>query len=266
MENAVVTSVVRDAQGARARERGAWKAGSIFGLGLIAAGMAILLAAILSAGADPGGLSFVLPILGISIGLAFLVKRQGRWAQAVAGLASLALGALVAPVVPHVAFDSFFDLVPIAMLLVGIVAVVGSAGADLAQRESSPRAKSAVLGAGISVVSVLAFVGLASAIATFAGQETLSAAEREGLTSVAMKDAAFAPKKLTVTEGEQVRIALKNSDPVIHDLRIADLDLKFTVKPGSEKAFEFTAPDAGTYKFDCSLHTNMKGVLEVVAR
>ena len=80
MENAVVTSVSRDAAVARTRKRGAWKAASTFGLGLIGTGMAILLVAIIFSGADPGGLTFVIPMLLVAGGVAYLVATRGRWA------------------------------------------------------------------------------------------------------------------------------------------------------------------------------------------
>jgi len=266
MENAVISSVARDAARAASPRARTWQAASLFGLGLIATGFALLLAAILLSGADPSGLTFVVPMLSVTLAIGGLVWTRGRWAQGVALAASLALCAMLVPIVPHAAFDSFFDLVPILLCVTGALTVIAAAAADLARRKPSPRLPAVFVGAAVSVVTVIAFVGIASAIATFAGQETLSAAEREGRIPVAMKNGAFAPKTIQATEGEEVRIALKNGDAVIHDLHIEDLDLKFTVKPGSEKAFQFTAPEAGKYAFDCSLHTNLKGVLEVLSK
>ena len=138
MENAVVSSVLRDAAVARVTQRGALKAGSLFGLGLIASGFATLLVAILIAGADPSGLAFIGPMISIVSGLTYAVARHGRWAQGLAAVASLALIGMLVPVVGHAAFDSFFDFVPVALCLTGAVTVIGFAGADLARRELSP--------------------------------------------------------------------------------------------------------------------------------
>ena len=179
---------------------------------------------------------------------------------------ALLFGGMVTPVIPHAAFDSVFDFFSVALVVTGAPVVIVAGALDLARREPSEQTPRLLVGGAVTIVSVLAFAGLASAIATYAGQDTLSAAERDGRLPVDIRDSAFKPKNITVTEGEEVRLALKNSDLVIHDLHMPELDLKFTVKPGSEKAFEFIAPEPGHYAFDCSLHTNMKGVLEVVAK
>ena len=266
MENIHVSSVAAGVRPAAATRPKAWKWASAFGLSLIFAGVGAFLVAIMTAGGDPSGLAFVIPIMVIAAAVAWAVVTRGRWAQGLALVAALAMVALLGPAIPHATIDSFFDFVPVIAALGGAVITFAAAVADLARRPAGqPLTRGLTIGGG-GVVAGLVVLSAVSGIATYAGQETLSEAERAGLVQVGMKDVKFLPARLTATEGETVSIALKNSDPVIHDLRIKDLDLKFTVKPGSEKAFSFTAPGAGTYAFDCSLHPNMKGVLEVLPR
>ena len=230
MQNAALSNAglgVVHEQAARPRT---WRRVSLFGFALVGVALAVFLCAILLSGADPSGLAFV------------------------------------APLAAHSPIDSFFDIAPLVLILAGAATILVGAGADLSRRKVGERTPGVLVASGATVAAVLGLLAIVSAIATYAGQETLTAAEREGALRVATKDSAFTTRTSTATEGETVRIALKNSDAVIHDLRIKSLDLKTTVKPGSEKLMEFTAPVAGSYAFDCSLHTNMKGTLEVLAK
>jgi plastocyanin len=266
MQNAALSNAglgVVHEQAARPRT---WRRVSLFGFSLVGTGLTIVLCAIVLSGADPSGLAFVAPMLAITGGVGYLVSSRGRWAQGVGAAAALALVALTAPMASHAPIDSFFDVAPLVLALTGAVTILVGAGADLSRRKVGERTPGVLVASGATVAAVLGLLAVVSAIATYAGQETLTAAEREGALRVATKDSAFTTKTITATEGETVRIALKNSDAVIHDLRIKSLDLKTTVKPGSEKLMEFTAPVAGSYAFDCSLHTNMKGTLEVLAK
>ena len=266
MQNAALSSAGVGAVHTVTTRPKAWRRVSVFGIGLIGSAMGLLLIAILLSGADPSGLSFVVPMLAITGLIGYLIHSRGRWAQGVGIVASLALGVMLVPVVAHATIESFFDIMPVVLAIAGCLTVIGGAVADLSRRNVGEQTPGVLVASGVTLVGVLGVLGIVSAIATYAGQETLSAAEREGAISVATKDADFTVKTITVTEGEQVKIALKNSDAVIHDLRVKTLDLKTTVNPGSEKLMQFTAPAAGSYAFDCSLHTNMKGTLQVLPK
>lgn len=267
MENVHISSVAAANLRPIISERpAAWRRAGSFGQALIASGVGAFLVAIVVAGSDPGGLSFVIPMVAITGGTAWAVATRGRWAQVLSAVVALAMGALLAPMATELAFDSFFDFAPLIAALSGVAIALAAAAADLSRRPAGGQLTRLLPAGAIALLSVLFIIGAASAVATVAGRKTLSASERAGMSPVGMKDVKFAPDRITATEGDEVRIALKNSDPVIHDLRVSSLDLKFTVKPGSERAISFTAPAAGTYQFDCSLHPNMKGVLEVLSK
>lgn len=190
----------------------------------------------------------------------------GRKAQVFPGIIGLLLALLIAPALPHAAFDSFFDFTPSVFGMVGGVLAVVAAVAEVTKRPEPRESARGLLtiGGGIAAAGLVTAAAV-SGVVTVTGQTTLSDADRAGSTAVAMKDFKFAPETITATEGDEVKFAVKNSDAVIHDLKIKELDLKVVVKPGSEKLLRFTAPQAGEYTIVCTLHGGMDGKLVVVA-
>lgn len=231
----------------------------------VSAGL-VLFVSVLLAGAESVGLFMSIPIVtltGAALATAAWGGHRGQW---FAGLIGLVLALLVAPAIQHAVFDSFFDFTPIVLGLIGGILAVVAAVAELTKRPEPGAGFQNVLtvGGGVALAG-LATVCAVSGIVTLTGKTTLSEAEREGSTAVAMKDFKFGPETITVSEGREVKFAVKNSDPVIHDLEIKELDLKVVVKPGSEKLMRFTAPQAGEYTIVCTLHGGMDGKLVVVA-
>lgn len=89
------------------------------------------------------------------------------------------------------------------------------------------------------------------------------AAGEKPLTTVTIKDMAFAPGTLTVKKGATVTWV--NQDSMTHTVT-SDTDTQTGINSsslaaGSQYSFTFTA--AGTYKYHCSLHPSMTGVIVV---
>jgi len=71
---------------------------------------------------------------------------------------------------------------------------------------------------------------------------------------------------LRVRTGQTVEIVLRSLDPGMkHDLLIPDLDLRTdAVSNGETSTIRFTAPQPGTYSYNCSMHPKlMRGELVV---
>lgn len=78
---------------------------------------------------------------------------------------------------------------------------------------------------------------------------------------------AFSPGTIKVNPGDRVILNLKATD-VVHGLYIDNYGLSMTVDPGQKGSMEFTADQAGTFRFRCSvacgdMHPFMIGKLQV---
>ena len=81
------------------------------------------------------------------------------------------------------------------------------------------------------------------------------------------KDNAFVPADVTVSRGTTV--IWKNDDTTAHDIHPPPNEPKFGVGvgefgPGAQHSFAFTK--VGVYPYTCTVHTNMNGVVRVVAQ
>jgi cytochrome c oxidase subunit 2 len=95
----------------------------------------------------------------------------------------------------------------------------------------------------------------------------------ETLNEITAKDIAFDKHELTVTAGQPFAIRLQNQDPagVPHDIDVRQSDGrtvlqdKPTVDGGKEVVYDYTALQAGSYVFICSVHPipAMTGTLTV---
>lgn len=77
----------------------------------------------------------------------------------------------------------------------------------------------------------------------------------------------FAPSKITVKQGEKVKIVFQDDDG-FHDLVIDGYDVKTQrIQTGGSSQVEFTADKIGTFEYFCSVdghrEKGMKGVLTV---
>jgi len=78
----------------------------------------------------------------------------------------------------------------------------------------------------------------------------------------------FDPAEVTVPDGADVRLTFENRASVPHNLTFQgppDVATSTIVEAGASETLEFTAPDAGEYAFECTLHPGMSGTLGVIA-
>jgi plastocyanin len=130
-----------------------------------------------------------------------------------------------------------------------------------------PSARAAFLGAVALIFAILLTVGELTASTTSSSTTTPTVPSGASEITVIIKNFAFQPADPKVTPGE--KILVKNEDGVAHT---------FSSMPGAAAATAFTtgaiSPDggqrvlvaptkAGTYPFECLIHTFMKGTLTV---
>ena len=91
----------------------------------------------------------------------------------------------------------------------------------------------------------------------------------EEVTEIVVEGKAFefTPDTITVKKGEKTRIVFKNTGGM-HDFNVDELGMKTKIiNTGEEDSVEFTATEAGTYEFYCSVANHrqmgMKGTLIV---
>lgn len=96
-----------------------------------------------------------------------------------------------------------------------------------------------------------------------AATTTAAASDGAGTTgdAVAIKDFTFAPTPLAVKAGATVKVT--NNDSTAHTVTADDKGFDTgSVDAGGDATF--TAPSApGTYAYHCSIHSTMKGAIEV---
>jgi plastocyanin len=110
---------------------------------------------------------------------------------------------------------------------------------------------------------LLALVGLLALALSACGSDTPSnaapaAADNASGSTVTLKDLAYKPKTLTVKAGATVTWAWQDG-AIAHDVKGDG----FQSKVQSEGTFSHRFDQPGTYKYLCTLHPNMTGVIEV---
>ena len=76
----------------------------------------------------------------------------------------------------------------------------------------------------------------------------------------------FDPGDVTVPAGAEVTLTFENRSTVPHNLTFGDpinVATATIVQPGASETVTFTAPEAGSYEFVCTLHPGMSGTLIV---
>lgn len=86
-------------------------------------------------------------------------------------------------------------------------------------------------------------------------------ATKGGAVVVDMKNIAFAPKTITVRQGQRIR--WDNLDTVDHNV-VADSGASFhSSEFGQGGTYEFRATRPGTIQYECTLHPGMTGTIVV---
>jgi cytochrome c oxidase subunit 2 len=124
--------------------------------------------------------------------------------------------------------------------------------------------------AEIVAFSLIVLVLFGTPAAALGGQRYLNTAPDE-FTIVAHtdEDGGFIPSRITVVQGEHVRLRLTSAD-VIHGLAVPGLGINVDeIYPGKYVTVDFTPTKPGTYPFMCTvvcspLHYKMQGAIIVV--
>ena len=164
-------------------------------------------------------------------------------------------------------FTSVADFAPALFALTGSIAATTFATADLADRAGAPVPRWTSHGAVALIAAGTLAVALTgvSAIATVATRGTVSDEARAGAVEMTMRDVKFAPVALNAAAGNEVRLVIKNDDPIVHTFTLPEASIDIEIGAGSEELVAFTVPEAGRYTFICTVpgHESMTGRLTV---
>jgi hypothetical protein len=153
--------------------------------------------------------------------------------------------------------DSFLDFAyrPVIGLAAAIF-ILGGSVAGLVQhvrRRTSTSGPSIVTGAVRGVVGLVVIVSLLSAVLTVAGVDSVSAADKEGATTLTAFGLTFDTATLAAAADGATKIVVRNDDTIVHTLTVAALGIDVKVGPRSENLIVLTSPKPGTYEFYCRL-------------
>jgi plastocyanin len=238
----------------------------VLGLLTVLAGLLVILVAALIAGLVDGEfLSFFGVAMVVILGAATLVWRFGTWAKVVGILASLAAGFMFWWAAFGLAYPaSVVDFLPGLLIPLGVI--VGLVGGILGIVKRKQPAPAATAGERrtMQVVIAVGLIGLVvSGGLAMTSRSAVDPAVAAGAIQLEHTNFEFAPDAVTVAAGEQVRIVVKNNDPLVHTFSIEELGIDEVILPGNSELFEFTAAE-GTYTIYCAphAHKNDAGVWE----
>ncbi|HEY8450341.1 MAG TPA: cupredoxin domain-containing protein [Bacillota bacterium] len=69
----------------------------------------------------------------------------------------------------------------------------------------------------------------------------------------------FNPSEITVTQGQEVTLKLKNVDSIAHNIEIPDFNVNQDVAAGEEVEVKFTPDKAGEFEFICNIPGHVEG-------
>jgi plastocyanin len=204
--------------------------------------------------------SFIPPVFVIGVLLVIGVVLLGRDGRAGVRLTTIAfvlflisnlLFAGVDLTVPA-SFGSF--AVTWIAVITGVVGVVAGIATWRGRDVSDAAGRIAVAGVGLAVVAVV--IGLVASIG-FSNAKPVS-----GDVVLRAKDSKFDKATLAVPSGK-VSFFLDNADNALHNLHIVGVKGGTKTMPANHKARLTVTLSAGTYKYKCDYHTDMKGTLTV---
>lgn len=207
---------------------------------------------------------FIISIV-LSVILAGLMWRFGRWALVLAALwGFLNLWWFISFHDPN----SFFDFVLPLLLSVGaLLAVVGAIVAFVQQRRGTVRRETTRVERRIFAAIAVALLALSVLSGTLhiTGLTSVSAEVEAGAIVVEMRNSYLAPDRLELPVGETTRIVVKNNDFFVHTFEIDDLGVEHTVLPFSELLIELRPTSTGefTYRSIAPMTGDMEGTLVV---
>ena len=166
--------------------------------------------------------------------------------------------------------DSFLDFAyrPVIGLAAAIF-VLGGSSAGLVQHfrgRTSTSGPANVTRAVKGVLGLVAVLSIFSAVLTVAGVNGVSAADKQGATTITAHGTKYDTDSLIAPADGTTKFVFKNDDPIIHTFTIDALNIDVKVGPRSEKLFELKSPKPGTYEFYCRItghKEQMHGTLTV---
>ncbi len=258
---------------------GPWESRPVYAkaaiIGFLIVVPASLLSTIVGIVEENGSLwSSALIALVVSLVMAGLLLKYGRWLYIVAAVLGLAVPIVFGPVIFSYGLsyiDSFWDFTPALLWLVGgLLALVGGTVAFIQHRLGNPRLaakpseRNVIGGIGLVVAALI----IVSGILTMTVRDRVSAEEAAGAITLDMKDTQFRPRVLEVRAGQAVRLLVKNSDFTIHTFTMKELDVDFGLGGFSEQIVDMPAiaPAGRSFTYTCEVpgHEDMKGTLLVV--
>jgi plastocyanin len=102
-----------------------------------------------------------------------------------------------------------------------------------------------------------------------AGAPTAGAPTAGGVITIVMKDNVYEPATVEIKAGAEYEFVVPNQGATVHNLVIqgvpgGDITSDIAVNAGQESRFKVKIDRPGTYKMQCTYHTEMVGDLKVV--
>ncbi|MDR7556592.1 MAG: cupredoxin domain-containing protein [Armatimonadota bacterium] len=102
-----------------------------------------------------------------------------------------------------------------------------------------------------------------------AGAPTAAAPTAGGTITIVMKDNLYEPATVEIKAGAEYEFVVPNQGATVHNLVIqgvpgGDITSDVAVNAGQESRFKVKIDQPGTYKMQCTYHTEMVGDLKVV--
>ena len=236
----------------------------------------VFAASLLVAGAAPAvrgnfaPLAFTAPVALVSLALAGLAWKRGRWAvlrRAVWAVVNLVFHF---PILVHALgwLDSFFDFGVVAPVFAGLASAVAAATVSFLQQRRGDARTGAARGerwAWGAVAALTAALMAASGVAHLARVESVDAGESADAVRLEMRGTRFDPVDLRVPSGQPASLVIRNADMIAHRFVVEPLGVDRGFIPGTEKVVELPAMDTGTYIYVCTVdgHEQMTGFILV---
>ena len=238
---------------------------------LVAIGIASIPVTVVQGIEGAQGIYFGISALVVSLVVAGVVWRFGRWLHFLAVLVGVGAWTLFSQLISYDAasFKTFFFFFAPAVIILaaGLIAFICGPVAFFQSRRPSPSASPTSLeGSIFGIVTVVVVVlVIASGIVSIVGRSSVGAAERVGAIVLLMEDTEFKPDRLIVPASQSVTLVVDNADLVVHTLTFGDLELRHALAGRSSKLVELPELQPGEYEYKCEVpgHEDMKGTLMV---
>jgi len=251
-------------------------------LGALISGIAsITLVTVVIFGTFPGSeiisIVFAVQIAFMIIGLIGVLRtRSWGYAVSTASLLSVLIfsGDQILDSFFRPASDTFFFIIS----MIGIVAPIVSIPFGI-QGFRETRGKIATTKGGNGYIRFLAIIALGfalggSAIAVIAstspgGASVSLTGPPDIIQTIRMENVLFDSDEITVAVGDNVLLIIENVDPALHDFFVEDLDIFVENPAGQTSVAAFTAEQAGSFPFFCTVpghrESGMEGIIRIQA-